>query len=141
MQTLEINKEIIMEKDNLVLGLSPRETIFGGIGIAIIAGGYMLLSGGGMGLQAGSWLAILAGIPFFLLGFYKKNGLVLEKYVAAIVSSKFTVPRKRPVSYPNEQYNLLTEKVPDEAEKNTKGKKQKNGEDTISQKRPILRKS
>lgn len=107
MQTLEINKEIIMEKDSLILGLSVRETVCAILGVGVIAGGYLFLQNSGLGLQGGSWLAIVAGIPFFAVGFYKKNGMPLEKYLAAIFRSKFLLPQKRPVSFPNTHYDLL----------------------------------
>lgn len=107
MQTLEINKEIIMEKDSLILGLSVRETVCAVLGVGIVAGGYLFFQNSGLGLQGGSWLAIVAGIPFFAVGFYKKNGMPIEKYLAAIFRSKFLVPQKRPVSFPNTHYDLL----------------------------------
>ncbi len=107
MQTLEINKEIIMEKDSLILGLSTRETVCAVLGVGVVAGGYLFFQNSGLGLQGGSWLAIVAGIPFFAVGFYKKNGMPLERYLAAIIRSKFIVPQKRPVSYPNTHYDLL----------------------------------
>lgn len=107
MQTLEINREIIMEKDTLVLGLSVRETVCAALGVGATAGGYLLLESGALGRMGGSWLAIAAGIPFFLFGFFKKNGLPFEKYAAAFLKSRFLTPAKRPVSYPNAQYDLL----------------------------------
>ena len=127
MQTLEINKEIIMEKDSLILGLSVRETICAVLGVGVIAGGYLLLENSGFGLQGGSWLAIVAGIPFFAVGFYKKNGMPLERYLAAIIRSKFLVPQKRPVSYLNTHYDLLIK------ERDERG--QEDGEAVISEKK------
>lgn len=107
MQTLEINKEIIMEKDSLILGLSIRETVCAVLGVGIVTIGYLFFKNGGLGLQGGSWLAIAAGIPFFALGFYKKNGMPFERYLAAIYRSKFLLPQKRPVCFPNTHYDLL----------------------------------
>ena len=109
MQVIEINKEILLEKDKLFMGLDTRETVCAVLGIAVTAGGYILLSNSGFGLQGGSWLGMLAGVPFFALGFFKKNGMTLEKYLGVIIRSKFSVPQKRPISYPNTHYDILEE--------------------------------
>lgn len=130
MQILEINKEILMEKDTLFMGLTIRETVFAALGVSVTAGGYMLLQNTALGMQGGSWIAILAGTPLFALGFWKKNGMPLEKYLGAVIRSKFSTPQKRPVSYPNIHYDLLI-----------KEKEEEDGKNTLSPKRHLLRKS
>lgn len=122
MQVIEINKEILLEKDKLFMGLNTRETLCAALGIAVTAGSYFLLSSSGLGIQGGSWIGILAGIPFFAFGFYKKNGMTLEKYLGVVIRSKFTVPLKRPVSYPNTHYELLKDI----------GKEENNGKNTTA---------
>ena len=128
MQILEINKEILMEKDTLFMGLTVRETVFAALGVSVTAGGSMLVQSTALGMQGGSWIAILAGMPLFALGFWKKNGMPLEKYLGAVMRSKFSAPQKRPVRYPNIHYDLLI-----------KEKEEENGENTLSPKRYLLR--
>ena len=116
MQTLEINKAILMEKDTLILGLSTRETICAVMGVGLTAGGYFGLQGV-LGMQGASWAAIFIGAPFFALGFWKRNGLSIEKYLWAMLKSRMLTPWRRTVSFPNTHYNLLLEEEKEEGGK------------------------
>ena len=69
-------------KEQIYLGMTSRELICGGLGILCVVGSYFLLSYF-LGEDGAGWLCLLAFVPFYFIGFQKKNGQPYEKYLLA----------------------------------------------------------
>lgn len=91
---IKINKEIREYKENIVLGLNVRQFIFSVGGIACSAGSYFLLKDI-IGKELVSWVCIATSVPMAAFGFFNSNGLSLEKFLLAIVTTEWILPSKR----------------------------------------------
>ena len=83
---IRINTEIRAYREGLLLGLSPRQCLFGALTIACTVGVRMLL-GGVLGKELAGWVGIALGTPCAAMGFVTYNGMPAEKAAAAIVKS------------------------------------------------------
>lgn len=79
--------------------------------IALIAsiGSYFLLKPL-IGIEAVSWICMLAAVPFGILGFVKYNGMSAEKFIWAWIKSELLMPRKLCFGNDNLYWVLLKEK-------------------------------
>lgn len=83
--------DIDMYRENVLLGMDARQTLLGTLGCAVTAVSYFLSGGGGvMG-----WLAILLGLPCFLLAFARPGGMRLESFIAVYLRCMLLTERKR----------------------------------------------
>ena len=73
MQT-KIVKDMSKYQRNDFMGLSARQLLFGIAGVVFVAIIYFVIPDFG-------YLAVVAGMPIFLFGFMKIEGLPLEKYI------------------------------------------------------------
>lgn len=79
--------------------------------IALIAsiGSYFLFKPL-IGIEAVSWICMLAAVPFGILGFVKYNGMSAEKFIWAWIKSELLMPRKLCFGNDNLYWVLLKEK-------------------------------
>ena len=78
----ELNPDILEIKQNVWLGLSLRQLVSAGIGIALAGLAYMKLDGQ-IGTQAASWVAVAIAAVFMFFGFFTFNGMPAEKLLLA----------------------------------------------------------
>lgn len=74
--------------ENFFLGMSARQTIFGLLGVALVAGGSFVL-------PIPPSMSVILGLPILLMGFYKPEGVPLEQYVHYWLESKMINPQIR----------------------------------------------
>ena len=96
---IKINKEIREYKENIVLGLNLRQFVFSIGAVACSAGSYFLLKDI-IGKEAVSWICILTAVPMAAFGFFNSNGLSLEQYLFAVVTTEWILPAKRSFETP-----------------------------------------
>ena len=93
-QYVQIPKDLNKVKDKFIGGLTKRQTICFGIGVAL--GGltyYMTYKE--LGTSTSGVLLFLIAAPFFLVGMYEKNGFTLDKIVLNYIRYKFIYPQIR----------------------------------------------
>mgnify|MGYP004548097779 CR=1 FL=1 len=99
MQT-KIVKDMAKYTGNVFMGLSGRQTVLICLGVAIIAIAYFFLPIPG-------FLAIVMGLPFFLMAFYKPEGLSLERYAFYYIESVLRNSHTRYYEKNSEVYKAL----------------------------------
>ena len=99
---IKINKEIRDYKETIVLGLNIRQFIFSVGGLVCSVGSYFLLKDL-IGKEATSWICIASAVPLAAFGFFNKNGLSLEQYLFAVITSEWILPGKRTFQTPAER--------------------------------------
>ena len=62
-----------------------------------------------LGLEAVSWICILAAFPFAMIGFVKYNGMSAEKFIAAWVKSEILMPKHLTFGNTNMYCRIMTE--------------------------------
>ncbi len=114
---VKINREIREYTESMFFGLTLRQFIFTVLAAGASVISYFLLRPI-IGLEAVSWICMLAAVPFAVLGFVKYNGMTAEKFIWAWIKSEVLIPKKLHFGNTNLYMNLLSEA---EAEKK-KGK-------------------
>lgn len=114
---VKINREIREYTESMFFGLTLRQFIFTVLAAGTSVISYFLLRPI-IGLEAVSWICMLAAVPFAVLGFVKYNGMTAEKFIWAWIKSEVLIPKKLCFGNTNLYMNLLSEA---EAEKK-KGK-------------------
>lgn len=76
------------------MGLTLRQLICLGIVLIINVPMYIYIKPY-IGSEAASWIVMLTGVPLFLVGFFKCNGMPFEKFALIIINFKFLIPQKR----------------------------------------------
>ena len=79
---VRINREIREYTESVFFGLSLRQFFFSALACAVAVGTYFLLRPV-LGLEAVSWICIMAAFPFAMIGFVKYNGMSAEKFIAS----------------------------------------------------------
>ncbi len=82
-----INKEIRDYSETIFFGLTLRQCIFSALACAVAVGLYFLLRPY-LGMEALSWICILAAAPFAVLGFVQYNGMNAEQFISAWIKSQ-----------------------------------------------------
>lgn len=82
------------------MGMTPRQTAFGAVGIVVIVSGYLLL-------PIPNVLAMLLGFPCFVVGFYRPEGINCEKYLWYWLESKLFSHRTRYFESENNAHAFL----------------------------------
>lgn len=100
MISVEIPKEIRDFKEKLFFGLTLRQCVSTAIALIICVPLY-IYGRKILGDDIASYLVILIALPCAGAGFYKKNGMVFEKYVLTIIKHGFIYPHKRPYKSEN----------------------------------------
>ncbi len=105
---IKIPKEIRDYKEVIFAGLNLRQIISLSVTFAINIPLY-LYTKQFLGDELASWLVMSTGVPIFLIGFIKFDGMPFEKYFQIMLRFNFLVPRKRRYKIENIYTNLYDE--------------------------------
>ena len=120
---VKINREIREYTESMFFGLTMRQFIFTALALIASIGSYFLLKPL-IGIEAVSWICMLAAVPFGILGFVKYNGMSAEKFIWAWIKSELLIPKKLCCKNNNLYWVLLKEFEDDKKDKKRrKGRK------------------
>ena len=91
---IKINKEIRNYKETLFFGLSLRQFICSLLAVGVAVGLYFALRNV-LDRETVSWLCIVGAVPIAVAGFFKYNGMTLEKFLWAFIKSEFLLAGNR----------------------------------------------
>lgn len=91
---IKINKEIRNYKETLFFGLSLRQFICSVLAVGVAVALYLALRNV-LDRETVSWLCIVGAAPVAVAGFFKYNGMTLEKFVWAFIKSEFLMAGNR----------------------------------------------
>lgn len=115
---VKINREIREYTESMFFGLTLRQFIFSVLALGASVATYFTLKAV-IGIEAVSWVCMLAAIPFAVLGFVKYNGMTAEKFIWAWIKSEILLPKKLCFGNSNVYYAMLQEA---EEERNSRKK-------------------
>lgn len=115
---VKINREIREYTESMFFGLTLRQFIFSVLALGASVATYFTLKAV-IGIEAVSWVCMLAAIPFAVLGFVKYNGMTAEKFIWAWIKSEILLPKKLCFGNSNVYYAILQEA---EEERNSRKK-------------------
>ena len=84
---IKVNKEILDYNESIILGLSFRQLLCSLAAISMAVAVYMLLNEM-LGRELVSWVCLIAAAPFAVAGFYKYQGMTIEKFLAAVIKTQ-----------------------------------------------------
>ena len=91
---IKINKEIRNYKETLFFGLSARQFACSVLAVGVAVALYFALRNV-LDRETVSWLCIVGAAPVAVAGFFKYNGMTLEKFVWAFIKSEFLMAGNR----------------------------------------------
>lgn len=91
---IKINKEIRNYKETLFFGLSLRQFICSLLAVGVAVALYFALRNV-LDRETVSWLCIVGAAPIAVAGFFKYNGMTLEKFAWAWFQSEFLMAGNR----------------------------------------------
>ena len=91
---IKINKEIRNYKETLFFGLSLRQFVCSLLAVGVAVGLYFALRNV-LDRETVSWLCIVGAAPIAVAGFFKYNGMTLEKFMWAFIKSEFLLAGNR----------------------------------------------
>lgn len=91
---IKINKEIRNYKETLFFGLSLRQFVCSLLAVGVAVGLYFALRNV-LDRETVSWLCIVGATPIAVAGFFKYNGMTLEKFAWAWFQSEFLMAGNR----------------------------------------------
>lgn len=91
---IKINKEIRNYKETLFFGLSARQFSCSVLAVGVAVALYFALRNV-LDRETVSWLCIVGAAPVAVAGFFKYNGMTLEKFVWAFIKSEFLMAGNR----------------------------------------------
>lgn len=91
---IKINKEIRNYKETLFFGLSLRQFVCSLLAVGVAVGLYFALRNV-LDRETVSWLCIVGAAPIAVAGFFKYNGMTLEKFAWAWFQSEFLMAGNR----------------------------------------------
>lgn len=91
---IKINKEIRNYKETLFFGLSLRQFVCSVLAVGVAVGLYFALRNV-LDRETVSWLCIVGAAPIAVAGFFKYNGMTLEKFAWAWFQSEFLMAGNR----------------------------------------------
>lgn len=89
-------QDILKYEAKFVGNFTMRQTIWGGIGIAMALVGFFGFFKGSQDISTKIALSAVTAIPFFAMGFVKIYGQPLEKALYVIILDNLIKPAKRP---------------------------------------------
>lgn len=107
---VRIPKEITEYKEKIILGLSFRQLAAGAVCI-VSAIGANYLGSCIFNDTVGKFLSMIIPAPVFAVGFIKKNGFTMEKYISMVFKHVFRVNRR-----PYKTELIFDEKIYDKKE-------------------------
>ena len=122
---VKIPKDISLIRQKFMFGLTKRQCIAFGLGIAIGFPSFYVFNSL-LGLQAGCFALGFTAAPFVFCGLFKKNGLFFEQIVKLMIEF-FKKPKKR--TYQSENtFEMLARQIEyDELKKAVAVSSQQNG--------------
>ena len=90
---VRINREIREYTESMFFGLTMRQFIFTCLAVAASILSYFFLKPL-IGIEAVSWVCMLAAVPFAVLGFVRYNGMSAEKFIWAWIKSELFITKK-----------------------------------------------
>lgn len=105
---VRINREIREYTESIFFGLSLRQFFFSALACVVAVGTYFLLRPA-LGLEAVSWICILAAFPFAMIGFVKYNGMHAEKFLIVWVKTEILMPKRLTFGNTNLYYRIMQE--------------------------------
>ncbi len=106
---IKINKEIRTYKESIFFGLNFRQFLCSIIAVGIAVSVYFLAKKP-LGDEVVSWLCIFAAAPVAAMGFFKFQGLPLERFVIAWLKSEFLYAGQRKFQPVNWLYQIIKNK-------------------------------
>ena len=106
----------------MFFGLTMRQFIFTCLAVAASVISYFLLKPL-IGIEAVSWICMLAAVPFAVLGFVKYNGMSAEKFIWAWIKSELLIPKKLCFGNSNMYWVLMNALKEEKNEKKKAGRK------------------
>ena len=103
---VKINKEIRNYTENIFFGLTLRQFIFSLLAVATTVLLYFV-SKKYLGKETISWICILGALPFAGLGFFKYNGMPLEQFIVAFITSEILTPKELKLECKNIYYEAI----------------------------------
>ncbi|MBE7003485.1 MAG: PrgI family protein [Ruminococcaceae bacterium] len=91
---IKINKEIRNYKETLFFGLSLRQFICSVLAVGVAVALYFALRNV-LDRETVSWLCIVGAAPVAVAGFFKYNGMTLEKFLWAFIKSELLLAGNR----------------------------------------------
>ncbi len=99
---VKINKEIRNFKESIFFGLSLRQFVCALLAIGTSLGIFFLLNRF-IGTSEVGWICVVGAAPFALLGFFRYQGLPLERILFAWFRSQIVYPRRMHFRAKNER--------------------------------------
>ena len=88
---IRINREVRDYHETIFFGLSARQ--FGcALGAVAVAVGAYFLFREVVGKETASWLCMLCAAPLAAAGFFRYNGMTLERFLWAVIKTKSCAP-------------------------------------------------
>lgn len=81
---VHINTEVKEYKESIVLGLTLRQTLCSVLAIGTAVGIYFGFRDI-LGKETVSWLCLVCAAPFAVAGFFKYNGMTLERFLYEVI--------------------------------------------------------
>ena len=119
---VRINREIREYTESMFFGLTMRQFIFTCLAVAASILSYFLLKPL-IGIEAVSWVCMLAAVPFAVLGFVRYNGMSAEKFIWAWIKSELFIPKKLCYGNNNMYWVLMHEMEDEKTARKQKKKK------------------
>lgn len=92
----KISKDISKFKEKVFAGMSWRQCISLGVALIVVIPMYFFLCNNTKISSSNvGWIVIFVATPIMAVGWYEKQGLPLEKYIALISLNKLVYPVKR----------------------------------------------
>ena len=121
---VRINREIREYTESMFFGLTMRQFIFTCLAVAASVISYFLLKPL-IGIEAVSWICMLAAVPFAVLGFVRYNGMPAEKFIWAWIKSEILMPKHLCFGNSNLYMELLSGAERDKQRQKKKRKRRK----------------
>lgn len=126
---VKINREIREYTESMFFGLTMRQFIFSCLALGASVLTYFALRAL-LGLEAVSWVCMLAAVPFAVLGFVKYNGMTAEKFIWAWIKSEILIPKQLCFGDTNMYLQFMNEAEAEKKEKKSKKRRKKNDQNT-----------
>lgn len=107
---VKINKEIRNYTEKIFFGLSLRQFVFS-VCACIVAVVIYFICNKHFNKEITSWICIIGVLPFIGLGFFKYNGMTLEKFLYTFLKSEVLVPKNLKFKSNNIYYDLFKENI------------------------------
>ena len=91
---IKINKEIRNYKETIFFGLSMRQFVCAVLAVGVAVGLYFALNQI-VSRETVSWVCIVGASPIAAAGFFRYNGMTLEKFLWAWFKSEFLMAGNR----------------------------------------------